>query len=424
MYGITSYVDIYPLACDGPEFQIEEEEMRRAARIIPVITCLVCLVTLTAKRLEAQAGGSVLALLEPKGALSVGGEVEGALSNSDYRSSRDTYLEAWSLDGRAGEQVTIDLISDDFDAFLLVTGPGFDETLSDDDGGGACHARLSFRFLEDGTFHVIATSNGPRETGVYALRLSREPGPVARYECGGVNPDILTALPVDDRRLRLGDVALGSLDAGDSRIMEGRIAEAWALEGAAGESVAIRLEADEFDALLLVVGPGIDGMLSDDDGGGNYNSLLTIKFPESGTYTVVATTVGEGIVGPYTIGVEEPLDLNTLPTDGRIVEVGGTMTGTLTASDPMIGEGRYGQAWAFPGSGGQSYTIELDSSDFDCYLMVVGPGIAEPFVDDDSGGDLNARLGLTLPEDGDYRVIVTSAGPEETGAFTLRVVGN
>jgi hypothetical protein len=146
--------------------------------------------------------------------------------------------------------------------------------------------------------------------------------------------------------------------------------------------------------------------------------------PEDGTYTVVATSVGEGSTGPYTIGVEEPLDLNTLPTNERTVEVGGTMSGELTSADPRIGEGRFAQAWSLQGSAGQRYRIELSSSEFDCYLMLVGPGIAEPLVDDDSAGDLDARLVYTLPEDGTYRVIVTSAGAEETGAFTLRVVAN
>jgi hypothetical protein len=398
--------------------------MRRVTSLLTVITCSACLVPFAAGHLAAQSGASVFSLLEPEGTLSMGEEVDGALSSSDYRSPGDSYLEAWAIQGTAGQQVTIDLISDDFDAFLFVAGPGLEETLYDDDGGGACHARLTFRFLENGTFHVIATSNGPRETGVYALRVSNQPGPRARYECGGVNPDILLALPTDDRVLRLGDVALGTLEWEGGRMIDGRLAEAWALEGVAGQSVAIRLESDAFDALLLVAGPGIAGAESDDDGAGDLNSLLTLVVPEDGTYTVVATSVGEGSTGPYTIGVEEPLDLNTLPTNERTVEVGGTMSGELTSADPRIGEGRFAQAWSLQGSAGQRYRIELSSSEFDCYLMLVGPGIAEPLVDDDSAGDLDARLVYTLPEDGTYRVIVTSAGAEETGAFTLRVVAN
>jgi hypothetical protein len=111
-----------------------------------------------------------------------------------------------------------------------------------------------------------------------------------------------------------------------------------------------------------------------------------------------------------------------METGDRVIEVGGAMQGILTATDPIIGEGRHGQAWSLKGQGGQLYTVDLASSEFDCYIMLVGPGIEGPIEDDDSGGDLDSRLSFSLPEDGSYRVIVTSAGPGETGAFEMRVV--
>ena len=61
-------------------------------------------------------GGSVLMLLEVQGELQVGGEIQGALSSADYISPRGTYLDAWALEGRVGATVTVDLMSDDFDA--------------------------------------------------------------------------------------------------------------------------------------------------------------------------------------------------------------------------------------------------------------------------------------------------------------------
>jgi hypothetical protein len=162
-------------------------------------------------------------------------------------------------------------------------------------------------------------------------------------------------------------------------------------------------------------------VLTDDDGAGNLDSQLTLRFPADGTYLVVASSVHESAVGPYTLRVTEPLDLNELPTAERVVEVGGTMSGWLRSTDPIIGGGRRGQAWALSGRAGQTYTVDLQSSEFDCYLLVVGPGLEQPLEDDDSGGDLDSRITITLPEDGIYRVIASSLGGE-TGEYSLRVI--
>jgi hypothetical protein len=384
--------------------------MQTAIRNTSLLALLIALVHLGAESLDAQDGSSVLSLLEAKGSLSIGGQVEGTLSSSDYRSPTDQYMEGWTIEGEPGQSVTIDLVSDDFDAFLYVVGPGLGETLWDDDGGGACHARVSFTFLESGEFRVVASSNGSRATGVYVLSVSSEPGPIAGYECGGINPEHLAALPVGDREL-----------PGGERVMDSRYAEAWALEGRAGESVTITLESTAFDAYLFVIGPGLGEVLSDDDSAGELNSMITVKFAEDGMYTVVATSVVDMATGTYTIRVTQPLDLNELPTGERVAEIGGTMDGYLTATDPVIGEGRHGQAWSLSGSAGQTIIVDLISTEFDAYLMLVGPGIDEPIVDDDGGDDLNSRLSVALPEDGEYRVIVTSASGGETGRFTLRV---
>lgn len=70
---------------------------------------------------------------------------------------------------------------------------------------------------------------------------------------------------------------------------------------------------------------------------------------------------------------------------------------------------------------GVEYTIDLTSNEFDPYLRLEdasGKNLAE---DDDSGGDLNARIVYRAPADGEYRVIVTSFEPGDIGEYTLVV---
>jgi hypothetical protein len=370
--------------------------------------------------LQAQRGGSVLELMSGEGNLAVGAEFYSALSSSDTRGKDDSYMESWTIEGQPGESVTLDLIADDFDPILYVTGPGLEETLYDDDSGGACYARVTFTYLESGTFTVVATSNTPRATGTYVLRVSDTPGPTAGYACGGINPVVLVALPTDGRTLSLGEIYSGSLTHSSPTIGDDKKAQAWLLEGRAGDAVSVTMESDDFDTYLYLTGPGLDDVLTDDDGAGDLNSLLTVSFPEDATYTVVASSLGGGATGPYTIRVDEPTDMRDLPTDGRSLALGETASGFLSTADPMIEEGRRGQAWELEGREGETYTIDLLSDDFDCFLYVIGPGLTDPMTNDDGAGDLDSRITITFPFDGVYLVIASALSTGE-GPYTIRV---
>ncbi|MDJ0767003.1 MAG: PPC domain-containing protein [Myxococcota bacterium] len=370
--------------------------------------------------LVAQGSRSVLGLMPAEGSLSVGSEVQGALSSADMRSARDAYMEAWDLEGQAGESVTLDLISDDFDAHLYVDGPGLESTLSDTDAGGACHSRLTFTFLETGTFRVIASSEYSRQTGTYILRASSEPGPTAGYACGGMNPAFLDDLPTDGRVLSIGETVSSSLTGASQTIPEGKKAEAWLLEGRAGETVTVTYRSDAFDCYLYITGPGIQEVMTDDDGAGDLDSRLDITFPVDGTYRVIASVLSSG-EGPYSIRVEETLGMHELPPDAGFISVGEIHTGWLTDADPEIEAGRNGQVWALEGMAGDTYTIDLMSEDFDAYLYFVGPGIIDPRSNDDGGEGRNSRITVTLPEDGTYRVIASALYLSDSGSYQLQV---
>ncbi len=386
-------------------------------RVRQATVCLVFLVLLSPADAWAQ-GTSVLTLLSTDGRkLEIGDEVRGALSASDFVTSGDSYVEAWALEGRPGQEVSIDLISDDFDSYLYVVGPGLAETLTDDDSGGACHARINFTILDRGVFHVVASSTAWRQTGTYQLRVSEEPGPVAERSCGGVDGSDLTGLPTDGRRLTWLEPARGRLSGAEATIRDGQPVQAWALQALAGETATIRLESDDFDAYLFVYGPGMSEAMTDDDSGGGLNAELTVLFLETGTYTIGASALSAGSTGSYSLTVSEPIDMNDLSTGGRMLMRGSNARGMLTAADPVI-DGKPVQAWAFEARAGDFVTVELMSDDFDSYLFVVGPGLAEPLSNDDGGEGLNSRLDVSFPADGLYRVVASSLGGA-TGVFTL-----
>lgn len=136
-------------------------------------------------------GGADATLLE---SLPVGGRYLqlGAMSHGDLEENAPSrgaglggklYLQAWLFQGYAGEKVSIDLVSHEFDAYLLVTGPGLAQVLEDDDSGGACHARITFVPKDSGNFRVVVSSSLPNQTGTYTLTVFRQPGPLAPGDC-------------------------------------------------------------------------------------------------------------------------------------------------------------------------------------------------------------------------------------------------
>lgn len=362
---------------------------------------------------------SVLSLLPVQDdALAIGDERTGTLSAADYLSTSDSYLDAWELTGQAGASVTVDLRSPDFDAFLYVVGPGLAETLSDDDSAGGCHARLTFTFLEDGPYRVVASSLSAGTTGTYSIGVFETPPPALSYACGQPDPDALSGLPTDGRELSFGSTVTGSLDF-VSEAVDGRPVEAWTLRAVAGEPLSVAQESDAFDSYLFLLGPDVEGVVSDDDSGGNLNSRIDFTPGTAGPYTVIASALGEGAQGSYTLRVEAAVDLAALTPSGEL-EMGQAVDGLLATDDPVVVDGRRGQVWALDASAGERVTIELLSDAFDAFLYVAGPGLPEPLTDDDGAGDLNSSVTLTFPEAGSYRVIASALGGSATGPYTLR----
>jgi len=69
---------------------------------------------------------------------------------------------------------------------------------------------------------------------------------------------------------------------------------------------------------------------------------------------------------------------------------------------------------------GRRYQIDHMSKAFDAYLRLGDPDGKEVARDDDSGGNLNARIIYNCPRDGEYRIHATSLN-RKTGPYELAV---
>jgi hypothetical protein len=395
-----------------------------------------------------QAGGGEIEGLESLPAhgrtIPLEGAVQGQFTDDDATYFGEP-VQAWTIDGSQGQEVSIDLTSSDFDAHLTVFGPGMDEWLMNDDGAGACNARVSFAFPEDGTYTVVASDIGIG-TGVrdFAMATSAQPGPVDEAPCGvftdpleeGFDVYELAEVPVVGQ-LEPEVAAAGQLDATAIRF-GGAPAIGWTMTASRGQRLAIDLVSRDFDAYMYFGGPGFPNDLFDDDGGDvGLDSRLCVDIPEDGEYRVVASSISSTAEGGYSMFVSENPGtelcpsfqfgparyadaLFALPTVGRRLEMGATSEGVLTDSvfDPV--DGVVVQPWSLAGTADESVSVELRSAAFDVFLRIVGPGMEE-LGDDDSAGGCDARIDFQFPETGEYRVLVGSAYPGEQGPYEVSV---
>jgi hypothetical protein len=386
--------------------------------------------------------------------LVVGPTQTGLLASNDQRlDDEGPHAQAWVFRPAAGATITIDLLSDEFDALLVVVGPGRDELLRNDDGAGRCNSRVTHTF-SGGEYHIIVTSFGfgRPETGAFTLRASTMPPPVEDGPCDimgdldfdlgdfdarddDITVDMLTAVPIAARLAR-GDSVHGILSDAAPSLDADRRALAYAVFGTPGAEVTLDAASVAFDTYLYVVHTDHDGPLFDDDSGGSCNARLTLTLPASGEIRVVVTAFAGNGEGAFQLGAFrtppparqgscggtgrfDGAVIEAMPTAGRIA-VGQTREGELEPSDAGLDE-YHADIWELAGRAGEHVVIELRSVEFDAYLGLTGPGLAMALTDDDGAGQCNSRIDVTFPETGTYRIVATTFRNGASGLYTLWV---
>lgn len=99
--------------------------------------------------------------------------VTGQLDSTNRTLNDGSYFNAYTFEGVAGERIVIDLVSVDFDAYLILVAPNGQSIAQNDDGGQGTNARISIVLPATGTYQIVANSYRPRETGRYTLTFIR-----------------------------------------------------------------------------------------------------------------------------------------------------------------------------------------------------------------------------------------------------------
>lgn len=105
----------------------------------------------------------------------------------------------------------------------------------------------------------------------------------------------------------------------------------------------------------------------------------------------------------------------TIPLDGK------TIFAKFSASDDTLTDGSYYHQYRFAGQLGQTVQIEMRSNEMDSFLALFDPSGVKIAEDDDSGGQKDALIRVTLPAAGTYTIYANSYAIGELGKFSLTV---
>jgi len=288
----------------------------------------------------------------------------------------------YTFDAEAGDLIMINLESQDFDTYLELFGPDDEYITEDDDGGLGLNSRIGpLEITEAGTYTVRATSytyfyGDGTETGLYTLRL-----------------ETIEAAP-----LALDETIEATINAETPALI-------YEVEGEAGDVVVFTLDTANFAIYLRVSGNGIT---QETFGGADQVGPLTL--PADGLYIVE--------VNAYDL-VEEMMDF-TLTT--RIIT-----PEAVTYDDPIQADfdTEPVRVYTFEGQAEDVIDVRVQGeNDLDTMIELTTPSGTVYIQDDDSGAGVDPELlGVVLPEDGTYTLIVSPYITGDLGSFEV-VVSN
>jgi S1-C subfamily serine protease len=214
-----------------------------------------------------------------------GPTVSGTLTNqSRVMATDNSFFDLYSFEGKAGQQITIEMKSEEIDSFLILIGPNQRKIAEDDNGAGNKNARITVRLTATGTYTLLANSNEAKQSGAYTLELK-------------------ATAPTQPSRAILREE--GALVAGAAVLpSDNSLYREYTFEGRAGQSVTISLESRDFDPYVALFGP--DGKLvaeNDDENDSTKNSFLSLTLRATGRYRVIVNAYDASGRGRYTLTV-------------------------------------------------------------------------------------------------------------------------
>lgn len=322
----------------------------------------------------------------------------GALAEGDdeLKGAPGRFIDRFPIEALAGQHLSIELTSWDFDTFLILeSADGSQRWENDDFRERQDMSFLSLTMDSPGTYTLSVTSFEAKESGDYNLTVRR-----------GAPPPQPVNLRTERHEGELGD--------GDETRAGNEFIDRYEFEGKQGEQVTIDLRSTSFDTYLLLQQVGGEQQVweNDDFETGNTNhSQVLVTLPSDGVYAVLASSYDPGESGKYQLIMS-----HLPPRDDQIIE------GELAEGDPTRPFGEHVDWIELPTEPGQTIEVRLTSEAFDTLLIFESPTGLRTENDDWNGSSSESRVEVRILEPGVHRIGVSSFDAGQTGAYAVDIL--
>ena len=216
-----------------------------------------------------------------------GSTIQARLDSNSNVLPDNSYFNAHTFEGRAGQRISITMTSNQVDSYLLLYGPNQEYLGENDDSSNSQNARLDVTLPTNGTYFIFANSYGASEQGQYELNVNSLNNTSDYSDANGylVNQS-------------------GVLNAQDDRLTDNSFYDEYSFSAQQGQDVTITLTSQDFDAyLLLIDNQGNKIAENDDISQNNSNASIRISLPYTGDYRVIVNAYDQTGQGQYQMSV-------------------------------------------------------------------------------------------------------------------------
>ncbi|MCP4427596.1 MAG: hypothetical protein GY803_24180 [Chloroflexi bacterium] len=312
------------------------------------------------------------------GAANVVGDLTGA--NSMNGKLDQGVKDVWTFTIAEAQYATVNLAPDDnaLDLTLIIIGPA-GQTIVQADSGYAGDTEIAADVLltESGRY-AIEISDFFGEAGRYTLSLSLDAEP-QHNDAGKIWPGqgIQSVLPVNAQHI-------------------------WTFDGTAGNLVSVVLTPNnnQMDAILNLYGPDGQRLVALDEGfSGDAEVISGYELPVTGVYSILVSSFSSA-GGAYTLALDEGGEATQNFHDAGDLAYDNSKSETLRNSEA--------HAWFFQGRAGDAVNIVVrplnDLLDLEVWLF--DPDIQRLAAQDEFAAGDSEGIELTLPDDGQYLILV------------------
>ncbi|MEM9245679.1 MAG: trypsin-like peptidase domain-containing protein [Cyanobacteria bacterium P01_F01_bin.153] len=231
----------------------------------------------------------------------------------------------------------------------------------------------------------------------------------------------------DSRPLALnGSTISGGLQGGDRQLpFDNSYYDTYTFEGRAGQRISAELTSSEFEPYLILLDSNGRDLVQSGPRDGSGTARLVETLPSSGTYRIYVNSRMPGQTGAYSLRARlgGGPSARSQPAPGRQSDANVLFThaGQLdNRSRTLNRDGSAFDDFYFRGRAGERVVIDLDSPDFDTYLVLVDPsGELLGSNDDRADRNTNSTVDVVLPVDGAYRIIINAYQAGQLGRYQL-----